>query len=1054
MDSLESDLPLRHVEQRLQRAGKSQHYLPPEVASRLPTDARTMYDMLLADHAIPLYEYRGCLGCGRLRRCDLQDSSTCSCGLAWGTTPTARVFLFSIVDWLVAIFKVPILAKAMAYTASAPAAVGADAPMLDIQDTAWYDRVVRKHPILSKDPRYAQIVLYLDGMLKSATDQTSGTVKVFQVKLLNFPPHFRNTQLCTLPVCVYYTSRFKDRSLDNLRGVHDVLADQIAYLRHVGVSCTDAYRGGAFRLRGDLVELLMDSRGVRELTGRGEPGRKHGASLGNDLRGYTVMDYTRPQRPDGSYPRMSKAVYVSNWTELPLHSRARRSAASSLNPRDLLTSGENVPEGPWSIDTPPGDRKSDSELRQAFALLHGLDEEPDEALRKKRVLAAESYGVLDPSPYVEKTGVLVDAAEKYESMHVTSNIAKLVRDVQMGQGVLGTTQDRVYLLWDMRTGGRFLDARRLIDVPLTPEEQLRLQGEHMHVGVCDGTKNEMREALMYPFTEDEAMLAWRRGEAVLQHELCHPGLKSAAVLLFYRPATSTRGLQFLKADDCAKAMSPLGAYLMAGLACRPFTVGGFSSTYETVYLQMVRAVNEVNRKGQTPSEAAAALQQVIEAVTDFYIALPTFEQKHTLHQLIEVAREAPVYLHAVFDGERRMRKVRALDVNAAVLAPTVMFSFQRITAWQLRESIQISPSGEQPDREKTSSLTAALMTRLSERVEGELPSGVQLVQPPAEWYTPGVTAVAFPRKGVHLQDGASSTKDIHLTASLIQFYLTDDKWHPVMAPKLHALVGRLLGSSPQGHSLVNPLHAHGPEAKVAAWRALRAACDALEKENESLLHINHSIHVYQRCDIGSLSLRAARLDDVTSTKTVGSYFLARVDGEGGWWYEVGRCQRLFKHLPPGCTAIDDAVGFVQASWLIPVIPRLTPRSKLPIVVLDNDPNRYLCDDDAQDGLMTGIWPLANVASEAVCVLPLDSMHDVPADARLECKSAAMPRGLLTPYIRGDGNPGAVKPGEGVAEGRFMLGAVITKHFHVTCLLPLASSSERFDRRLKLISTKA
>jgi hypothetical protein len=244
----------------------------------------------------------------------------------------------------------------------------------------------------------------------------------------------------------------------------------------------------------------------------------------------------------------------------------------------------------------------------------------------------------------------------------------------------------------------------------------------------------------------------------------------------------------------------------------------------------------------------------------------------------------------------------------------------------------------------------------------------------------------------------------------------------------------------------DPVAAHGVDEKIAAWRQFRRWVKRddrgraeewwegrsrrnLGREEEDIVIIRGKADFSDRCVIDNVKFRSERADHFKNVHTVGSYLLARVEEDGQEWLEVGRATSFFKHMPPG-PATDKKIDFARVKWLVPMLPRLTERSKLPMVVLDNDDRWYLQDRDAVDGLTTSIWPATAILATEACLLPLDPAHDVPAGVKVQAASISTSlasEGLRQYTRRGvDG----VDPCVGVRDG-FKLAAVITPWCHVS-----------------------
>ncbi len=644
----------------------------------MPTDARTMYDLLLAEYAPKIYKYERCINaqCGNLRRCDLKDSATCSCGLQWSGRDYVR--LLSVIDLLTAIFKSPPLAKAMA-SRKRPREEAVDegsAPMLDFEDSSFYKDCIAGDPLFSRDPRYALIGFFLDGMQRTKSDPSSGTVKVGVVKFFNLPAWVRQMLGCTMPVVLIPP----EPKIKNLQPILDVIADEVAILRGAGVEVYDSHRKEHFRLRGDLIEVAMDSKGSLEAVGRAEPGNKVGGSLGGDYRGYTLPDKIKRRTKRGKIARLNGVLYFSNWPNLPppnAGSRYKRlrTAAASINPKAELLLEDDPPESAWSVNEEAPRPWTDAEIRGAIACLWYAETRMDLSRTQKKHLTqlAHAVGVKRVSPWI-KTGLRMDRGVAYEGMHAVMNNFKAIRSLQLGYKGIFTSEKRdAHFVYEAEVNGRFVEIGQ---------------------GVREGkelTTREIKDLAGYVFTIEEHNLAAARGQMVLDNNLAPRTIKGDKVFKAYRVfgIDDDRGPQFLHGAACHILCGPAGKYLTSGLAMRRFKVKDIEHTYEDVYFAMFDALNEVMRKGLSQEEAEVAARAMVEAVTLFYLAFPTFEQNHIIHQAMEIAKNAPAWMHTVWDGERVMRVVREHDHNPRDLVATVMFCLQRFSAKFFKEMTEI-----------------------------------------------------------------------------------------------------------------------------------------------------------------------------------------------------------------------------------------------------------------------------------------------------------------------------------------------------------------------------
>ena len=303
----------------------------------MPTDAKGMDDLLLDGYAPKLYRYPVCMKCGRLQRCELRDTTTCTCGQLWTHEPTT-VTMFSPLDWIKANMQSRLLSNTMQHEATrVPPIAGT---VQDVYDMEFWENAVTNDPVLSQDARFSKIMAFMDGLLLHKDDRNSKTLKVLMLYLMNWPAHLRHKFGFGLPMFVI------DEKLPTMKYALEVLADCMKFLRRRGIDMADPASGQPLTLKGDLVRLAFDSRGVTEFVGGAEPGKGADACFKCKSRGFTAVDVTKPTRSAERGPRatrgcrfrINKVLYLDNWTMLPLtgHEALRR-ACATLNSRSVLT---------------------------------------------------------------------------------------------------------------------------------------------------------------------------------------------------------------------------------------------------------------------------------------------------------------------------------------------------------------------------------------------------------------------------------------------------------------------------------------------------------------------------------------------------------------------------------------------------------------------------------------------------------------------------------------------------------------------------------------------
>lgn len=691
--ALKAGIPLKSTTEFLRDCSNSKGIFAPGLTDGMPTDAKSMYETTVACHAPTIHKYQQCQNphCGELRRCELRDSEECKCGRRW---ENQWVRMFSILDILVLIFLSPPLAAAMASRGKKrlreDECEEGDRRLLDVEDTKFFLKKLANDPLFRNESRHALIAFFLDGMLRVKSDSNSGTVKVGVIKFLNFPAWIRQMLGCSLPIFLLPPNS----KVKNVQPILNAHADTIAYLKKKGHRVWDAHRNEHFQLHADLIKVSSDSRGTTQATGRAEPPSKDGASLGGDYKGVTLTDklsgettaHGRPKRIPG------KVAYTEGWLHLPPSStnervKRMRVAAASLNPPREVCPDDDTAADAWPVDKEAPIRWTDADIRCGMACL-ALAEAAEEAKRigidvgvsdadiKHLKALADAVGVKQVSPWL-KTGVDMggdDGGETYDPMHAIANCMKKLLYMQLAhKGVFKSSNKAEHFVYESEVNDRF------VQLGTAFRQNRRL------------TATQISDMAEYPLRKDEKALGSKRGAMVIDNNLAHAAIKGAKVFHAYREygIVDSKGPQHLKCSDLDKLCGPVAKWFTSGLCAREFTVGEVSHTYEYVYCEFVDALNEVGRKGITLTEADQALAKMVEAVTLFYLAFPTYEQDHILHQAVEIARNAPAWVHSVADGERMMRTVRKRDLNPRDLSTTVMLSLQRHMGKFIKEMTEV-----------------------------------------------------------------------------------------------------------------------------------------------------------------------------------------------------------------------------------------------------------------------------------------------------------------------------------------------------------------------------
>jgi hypothetical protein len=944
-----------------------------------------------------------------------------------------------MIEWIKLLMAAPLTAEAMAWEEDPKRRrPSGGEPALEIFDTPYWQDLAEHNPDIMKDARFVKLALFLDSMLIRPRDTKSGSMKVWLVKLLNLPGHLRYLPGFTIPFCVVDAKRNKIES-KSYHGVHEILGDQVAYMKRVGFEVYDGHRRERFTMHGDLVKLYMDSRAILELVGRAEAGTSLGSSLGTNTIAYSVPDVVkgkkRKRNSEDELPawhKLTKVILLDNWRELPVEGeryRVLRRASASLNDRKAF-SADGMALG-WDASEPPPERWTHETLRDAYILLESIQGSslPAEEA-KKRKTAAESVGVRRASPFL-RTGLNFKIGNKYDPAHTSSNVYKQLRSIHLeGGNLIASTNILGHLEAEVKFNNRYEAAR---DVARTTTD-----------------KEAIRAQLPFVFTIHERQLAAKRGEVVLSQHLSHAAMKGQNVYDAYRLPLPQQGLQHLLMADCFLLSGPLGKWFVAGCRNNHFKVGDFESTYEQVTFDFLDALNSIRRKNLTAMEAERASLQVVVAVTQYYLAFPAYEQTHVMHQLVEVAKSLPSWFDACIAEERFMREVRKNIHNYKTIGTTVMRSMQRFIAKFIEEMTK-------PGTADPAAAVTMAATMINPNIRLDRASDVILLPAPDPAFYSSMPGGKAPVKLKMLKGKRGSKKLSNypgIRASLIMYYLTSDEWHPENAKRLQTLREWYIDDGGD-----DPVAAVGCNDKCEAWDEFALWCKAdaefvslyterawyesrrdrtgIVADDKRLVTLDDTIRTGNRCSVGALKLRTTHLDNGSEVTTRESYFLARVNGgEGKEWYEVGRCQRFFSHRAPG-TPLDSQqrATFIEAKWLIPVIPWLTERALLPMVVMDDIETRYLHHRDVEDEFITALWPATGVEPMPISILPLDRAHDVPPNVQPLCSNTTCRPNALAAYRRSANaappTAGAVDPLAPPQPGSVRLGAVICPFSHMS-----------------------
>jgi hypothetical protein len=911
------------------------------VKKHIPTDAKRVYELACGDISPIMHQFKACRRCGRLKR---TDNLEVLCDGDGEHVWDFRVQILDIEDWLRKMYSIPIIAELMTYEDEREVIENVAA---DVYDKDVWQRHVRQDEVFNGDSRHAKFALFMDAFLLNKENPGGPSIHAWILSLFNLPPHLRWVLGLALPLFIGCPLKNpgdgKWTSLPTFKYVQEVVVDMLRHLYYVGVEVYDAYKGANFLLRGRLISNIVDSRALLKGMGRREPGCKEGASMVRELEGVTLLDLTKPQKRDGSYYRLSKVVYPYLWRGLPLGGRftTLRRAAATLNRRggEYGVVGAHADDN--TINSVEAPAWTETELRNAVVFRRLIDqgtidrsivaELKAEAMRRG---FDESFPIWDAMPSV-RDGVM------YEFMHAAGNCVKTIREAILFAGPMVDKSAAASARWESLVNGRHSDLAALYAGNVNPDSK------------------ELQNAAGFCMNGAEEDLCSRRGHAAAGCGFLNSEFKGSEVLRVMDRKPGNWAPLHVKTSDLIKFAGPIAKWQLDGLMQRTFKVDAYEGRYDKAYFAVFDALNACRRKTSPKGSGFALREQLVEAISLFYLAAPTVFFRHAIHQLIELAMRHPVWPEAAFGGERALGVTRGMDMNPREAGGTIAKRAQALTGATL------DFFRRQGEEKHAVAPIAMLRDVVLKDVTGRLAL-------PATFHTVGKSMAIVPNHRC-MRTELFLGENPGLEVSLVSYYLQETLWSEEQAPLLHELYQNFLQDG--GEDLFN---ANGEAEKLAIWRDFQSYaepsqankhCDKpwygprnarnIDREVANLTFLRGDVTLVHRCGIGGYDMRSIEMDNRQDIKSTASYFLARVDtGEGGFHYEIGRATGFLLHHPPdsACGYGNNPMVFVRTKWLLTTLPALLEASRLPITVLDNMQHRYRTDIDVEDGFITHYGP--------------------------------------------------------------------------------------------------
>ena len=284
--------PKASLEDELRRFKESKYCLAADVAKHLPDDADSVYHYLLEGRSPQLVEYAVCTNCGKVKRKALRDAVQCECGKPW-EVDSMKLSVFPVHLWLQRLFENAYLAKEFTSTLcvtpdgndGTDGALESELHIYDYFNMTWWTELTKLRGDIV-DPNFLKVMSFMDSMVLDKNSNNPRSIKVMLLSFFNWAQHLRYRPGFCIPYFVI------DRKLPTTQYILAILADELGYISTVGLQLFNADTKRTVVLRGDLMRIGMDGRGITDMIGYGEAGRNRYSCLFCDTRGYTLVDFT------------------------------------------------------------------------------------------------------------------------------------------------------------------------------------------------------------------------------------------------------------------------------------------------------------------------------------------------------------------------------------------------------------------------------------------------------------------------------------------------------------------------------------------------------------------------------------------------------------------------------------------------------------------------------------------------------------------------------------------------------------------------------------------
>lgn len=303
-----------------------------DVRDLLPEDDNQLTTIVDNVIGIRRYTYDVCATkhCHHVFRCTSMDEEACpKCGQPRSTS--LKMYHFSLIETLRALFKSPLLARYLQFNAKDHArrdTFEEEGACFDIFDTPCWREIMGADPYLSCDPRNIGLQLCTDGF--QITDKRdSPSLWPISVNLLNLPPWLRYKPAMTFMVSLL------PKEITSISPCLDPLIDELLYLYYIGIQVPDFTRPRceSFILRVGVVKVTADYRGLPKIYLLGQSPSVHGCFYCKN-EGKRIKEF-------------KKTIYPGAWRWLGIEDdvdKEARNICSSLNNRNNEVVDPSMPQ--------------------------------------------------------------------------------------------------------------------------------------------------------------------------------------------------------------------------------------------------------------------------------------------------------------------------------------------------------------------------------------------------------------------------------------------------------------------------------------------------------------------------------------------------------------------------------------------------------------------------------------------------------------------------------------------------------------------------------------